>query len=93
MRVVTLLECNPGNKRNAEGQPIFMITAANPDGSIETLSLDLHDTKSLITDALITLSEFNDEFAMYLLNEYWRRSGPSERNDWNAHDGFHDLNE
>lgn len=93
MRMATLLQCVPGNRANCEGQPLCIITLADMDGSIITLSLDLRDTKGLIIDALIALAAFENEFAKYLIDEYFRVRGPDQSEDCNSQGRFDDPHE
>ena len=70
MRVVSLMECTPGNRQNADGEPVTIITIANGD-NIEAIAFNLKDTKALVIDSLISLAEFDNEFAKYLLQRYF----------------------
>ena len=87
MRVLTLLGGNPGNRGTADGEPVFMLTLAGADGSIETLAINMRDSKALVIDALIALSTAKNEFATYLLHKYFvcgerDQPGPFMRDDW-----------
>jgi hypothetical protein len=86
IRVVTYLNGNPGNRRTSTGEPIFMISIADRDGSIETIAMNVRDTKKLIIDGLIALHEAHQPFATYLINQYFKVDCPNPHDDWSTED-------
>jgi hypothetical protein len=82
IRVISYLDGYPGNQSVCTGEPIFMISIADRDGSIETIAINVPDTKKLIIDGLITLREAHQPFAAYLIDRYFRQDSPHPHDGW-----------
>ena len=83
IRPVTYLNGNPGT-RSTPAEPIFMISLADRDGSIETIAMSVKDTKKLIIDGLIALHEAHQPFATYLIDRYFKVDCPHPHDDWST---------
>lgn len=84
LRVITLMDCVPGNRHTPDGPPIAILTLAHRDQIEQPMMLTIEDVGRLLIKCLECLATHKDGFAQYLIDEYLtdHPKGPSvERDD------------
>lgn len=79
LRVVTLMDCVPGNQKTPDGPPISILTLASKDEIEPPMMLSFEDTKRLWVKCTESLASGNDEFAKYLLEQYLPANGENDQ--------------
>lgn len=70
LRVMTLMDCVPGNRHTPDGPPIAILTLAHLDQIEKPMMLTIEDIGRLLIKCLECLATHKDDFAQYLIEEY-----------------------
>jgi hypothetical protein len=81
MKVCNLMDCEPGNADSPQGEAVTILHFAHGADIEEPIMIDLRDTENLVVKLLVSLATAGDEFAGYLLDEYFDAESGSEEED------------
>ena len=70
LKVVQFLDCTPGNRKKADGDPILILTFAHQGEIEEPLMMTMPDAEVLWAKCTECLAHHGDEFAQYILDRY-----------------------